>query len=217
MSSAVFTQNTESILEAAQSDTKSIERCEWVHTDTTLLREAQIEWKVKMQIFWAYLEAFMGLYYRSFCWADTQKHSVWKLSGRYNRSKGSNIQTSQDRSLILVINTNSYVRCRFNRSPRVWKGLTCLSFSLQSCRAEESQARPKDPLGRSLPDVGLEQWFEFREDQLQPLEPPLPQTAAQPHEVWIQGPQTLQYPSSANHIHRFVSSLFILKKIFKLT
>lgn len=53
----------------------------------------------------------------------------------------------------------------------------------QCCRAEESQARPKDPLGSSLPDVGLEQWFEFREDQLQPLEPPLPQTAAQPHEV----------------------------------
>ena len=66
-----------------------------------------------------------------------------------------------------------------------------LSPPLQSCRAEESAARPKAALGRSLPDVGLEQRFEFREDQPQPLEPALPQAAAQPHEVRVQGPQTL--------------------------
>lgn len=85
-----------------------------------------------------------------------------------------------------------------------------LSSSPQSCRAEESQARPKDPLRCSLPDVGLEQWFEFREDQLQPLEPPLPQAAAEPHEVWIQGSQTLQYPSSASHIHWYWTAVTVV-------
>lgn len=67
-------------------------------------------------------------------------------------------------------------------------------------RAEESQARPKNTLGRSLPDVGLEKRAEFREDQLQPLEPPLPQAAAQPHEVRVEGPQALQYPSAAKFV-----------------
>lgn len=69
------------------------------------------------------------------------------------------------------------------------------SLPLQPHRAEESQTWPKDPLGRSLPDAGLEQRPELREE-LQPLEPPLPQAAAQPHALRIQGPQTLQYPSS---------------------
>lgn len=72
-----------------------------------------------------------------------------------------------------------------------------LFLLLQPGRAQESQTGPKGPLGRSLPDAGLEQWPEFREDQLQPLEPPLPQAAAQPHALRIQGPKALQYPSSS--------------------
>lgn len=79
--------------------------------------------------------------------------------------------------------------------------LVFLLFFLQPGGAEESQAGPPDPFRYSLPDAGLEQRFELGEDQPQPLESPLPQAAAQPHEVRIQGPQALQYPPPANHIH----------------
>lgn len=58
-----------------------------------------------------------------------------------------------------------------------------LSSSLQSGRAEEPETRPKGPLRCSLSDAGLEQRFDVREDQPQSLEPSLPQTAAQPHEI----------------------------------
>lgn len=59
---------------------------------------------------------------------------------------------------------------------------------------EESQGGLAHPLRCSISDVGWEQRPELREDQLQPLEPALPQAAAEPHALRVQGPEAVQYP-----------------------
>lgn len=65
----------------------------------------------------------------------------------------------------------------------------------QSARAEESTPGLADLLWRALPNAGRQQRPELRKDQPQPLEPALPQAAAQPHALRIQGEEALQYPA----------------------
>lgn len=59
---------------------------------------------------------------------------------------------------------------------------------------QEPEGGAAQPLGRPFPDAGWQQRPELRKDQPQPLEPALPQAAAEPHALRVQGPEALQYP-----------------------
>lgn len=73
-------------------------------------------------------------------------------------------------------------------------GRFVLSLHQQHPGNQESQGGLAHPLRCSISNVGWEQRPELWENQLQPLEPALPQAAAEPHAVRVQGAETVQYP-----------------------
>lgn len=83
------------------------------------------------------------------------------------------------------------------KSQWILTGRFVLSLHQQHPGNQESQGGPAHPLRCSISDVGWEQWPELREDQLQPLEPALPQAAAEPHALRVQGAEAVQYPLTA--------------------
>lgn len=68
------------------------------------------------------------------------------------------------------------------------------SLCQQHPRDKEPQGGAAHPFRCSVSDAGWEQRPELRKDQLQPMESALPQAAAEPHAIGVQGPKALQYP-----------------------
>ncbi|KAA8593271.1 hypothetical protein FQN60_009387 [Etheostoma spectabile] len=79
-----------------------------------------------------------------------------------------------------------------------------LFSSLQSCRAEESQARPKDPLGRSLPELEFKRVL-VKKISHKPRAPRCHPKSSSAHEIESkENPKNLQYPfPQPNVVHHF--------------